>query len=814
MKRMGHRLRERSSFKRHLVQLKWTLDKEEVQDLVSEIQEWRSQIQTVMQQDLFKLTMKSLQLQIKTKTDVGGIKIVTDKTQDLTQGIVLTTDKTAEQTQRIETLTAATQGVTQSIALTSDAIAERSQRIEGVGEDSNNRLRSIEADSLALRLRKEEKDKKNLNLAIADWLSRLDFNARHREVYDRHIGINQEFIESSEFRAWSSGRPWILFCWADAGADNAEFNSHRAFKNALQIMRNTNFVLVPQPQRAKRSKSSNAYGKSTVQYRDYKFCSDDLIKRNKEKARGVVLSLQELQEAFCSEIMHYESCKDQGTDCGKCGHTLSEPYKGEEVYKQADPSEKAIREYVREEIHGDVQTHRRGRAELGLYKKQPGTTLLGRLCRKDDKLEANIVETVCARADRKFFLAKLYVESLRAKLNRREIMDALQELPPGYAGVYQTTSEHIKAYSINDPRSSATLLALTVLSWVVHTHRPLDLPELQHALAIRVKEAFSENYIYDEEEILQYTAGLITVASDNGAVRVSHYTVQEYFMGFGKHWLPQNTNSQIARACMHYMSIDDLASPCDNTQEEKELEERKEQYPFIRYSYEYWGNHARDALTDTDTSADALDFLKDPLRVATLVQAIWYLESSEAVKWEIRRGANALHIAAWFGLTDAIDNLVEEGLDINAKDPYHEQTLLIYASRRGHIDTVEKLIELGAFVNNRSARGRTSLVEAVSEGHLPVVQVLLKRHRLVINEIQPSDFGRSVLMLAVIKNNLDIVDALLGRRDISVNQTDGKGYSALMLAASFGFVNIRERLLAHPDVDVNVTSRYGDDCLD
>lgn len=46
--------------------------------------------------------------------------------------------------------------------------------------------------------------------------------------------------------------------------------------------------------------------KQLVQYRDYKFCSDDLIKRYKEKARGVGLSLQELQEAFGSEIMHYE----------------------------------------------------------------------------------------------------------------------------------------------------------------------------------------------------------------------------------------------------------------------------------------------------------------------------------------------------------------------------------------------------------------------------------------------------------------------------------------------------------------------------
>lgn len=46
--------------------------------------------------------------------------------------------------------------------------------------------------------------------------------------------------------------------------------------------------------------------KQLIQYRDYEFCSDDLIRRYKEKARGTGLSLKELQGTFCSEITHYE----------------------------------------------------------------------------------------------------------------------------------------------------------------------------------------------------------------------------------------------------------------------------------------------------------------------------------------------------------------------------------------------------------------------------------------------------------------------------------------------------------------------------
>lgn len=334
--------------------------------------------------------------------------------------------------------------------------------------------------------------------------------------------------------------------------------------------------------------------------------------------------------------------------------------------------------------------------------------MLGRECSKDPKLEGTVVEAICSRANGKFLLAKLFIDSIRLRSNKQEIKDALKQLPPGYAGVYETTMERINAYSINNPGSTATPLALTTLSWIVYAFRPLDLAELQHALAIRLERNFSEDDIYDEEALLEKTAGLIVVGNDNGAVRVAHYTVQEYFMGDGKKWLFQDMNKRIARACLHYIGDPELSTPCVGAHEDQEFGDRKKQYPFLCYAYEYWGNHAKDAGSDAEVSADTLTFLKDHLRVATFVQAVWYLESAEAAKWEIRKGANALHVAAWFGLTDVLASLVDYGVNINAKDPFHEQTPLIYAARQGHKDTVAKLIELDALVNSRSARGRTA----------------------------------------------------------------------------------------------------------
>ena len=506
-------------------------------------------------------------------------------------------------------------------------------------------------------------------------------------------------------------------------------------------------------------------------------------------------------------------CNKIGKMCGRSGHFFIEQYEGEEVYLCIDPSDEVIGEYVRNEIHGEVQTHRRGRVNLGISKSQPGTTLLGRLCRKNPELEQSLIDTICLRAGGKFMLAKLFIDSLPAKNNLTEINRALEQLPKGYTGMYETTMERIKSYSAKDPESDATSLAITTLSWIVHTHRPLDLVELQHALAIKPGREIQEADIYDKETLLEKTAGLVVVESDDQAVRMSHYTAQEYFLGPGQKWFSLDADSTIARACLCYLSSKDLSAPCDRSREDEEIEERKQQFPFLCYAYEYWGIHAKDAAEDSETNADVLAFLKDRHRVAAFVQAIWYLESAESAKWEIRKGANALHVAAWFGLTNVLADLLEEGLDINAKDPGHEQTPLIYACRRGHSDTVAELLELGASINSRSARGSTALVEGVMEKHLGVVEILLKQYNLNINETQPWDFGRTVLMLAVMNDSLEIVSALLDRDDISINQKDSEGYTALMLATAFGRINIVEVLLAHPKIDVDVTSRYGTTAL-
>ena len=80
------------------------------------------------------------------------------------------------------------------------------------------KLSVIEDNSRYDRERKEKKDRQTLHTTIADWVSRHDFNGRHSEVQENCIDISDYLTSSLEFKAWQSGRNWILFCHAEPGA--------------------------------------------------------------------------------------------------------------------------------------------------------------------------------------------------------------------------------------------------------------------------------------------------------------------------------------------------------------------------------------------------------------------------------------------------------------------------------------------------------------------------------------------------------------------------------------------------------------------
>ena len=173
-----------------------------------------------------------------------------------------------------------------------------------------------------------------------------------------------------------------------------------------------------------------------------------------------------------------------------------------------------------------------------------------------------------------------------------------------------------------------------------------------------------------------------------------------------------------------------------------------------------------------------LTLVRNPLRLASTIQPAWYSGSG----WDVRKGINSLHVCAWFGLDDLITDLLK-GLSIDSQDPVYEQTPLMYACKRGHISTVEKLLELGASINTRSSRESTALFEAIQANQTDIVALLLKMDDLDVNAKHPKMYDRTALSIAVWNEYREILRLLLKRPDILVNERNIYGTTALAIAA-------------------------------
>ncbi len=101
---------------------------------------------------------------------------------------------------------------------------------------------------------------------------------------------------------------------------------------------------------------------------------------------------------------------------------------------------------------------------------------------------------------------------------------------------------------------------------------------------------------------------------------------------------------------------------------------------------------------------------------------------TQVVKWLWNRGGTAeptLLNAALLSGPREVQALLDAGNDVNAKD-IDGNTALVWAARRGRVETVLKLIMAGADVNAADNEGYTVLMRAVEKGHVDVIRMLLE----------------------------------------------------------------------------------------
>lgn len=492
-----------------------------------------------------------------------------------------------------------------------------------------------------------------------------------------------------------------------------------------------------------------------------------------------------------------EDCKGKENRCTEQFHKL-EPYCL--PVKVSTPSPE-LKRYVMSEI-GKTENDGSDFHDNRLNSKNRYSSKLQRRLKNHPELFEMIPEKTVQKAEGRFLWVKLYLNSLRAKQNFRQIEEALNNAP-NVDNLYEEAMHRIRAQREEEDRD----LGLRTLALVASARRNLSLKELLQALAIdKGTSEIDEDKDFDMEGILRTTAGLISVDSDGGAVRVDS-TLQDYLARTGDKWFP-DAELDMAERCVTLLNYKVFSRP---SKSDADLEAGQKKYPFLAYASQHWGIHAREAGLNLPSLADALQLINDRDRVAAYIEAA-YATDRGCAGWDVRKDIDGLHVCAWFGLPSFISTLEEEDeedFDVDVLEETYSQTPLMYACRQGNVEVAEELLKRGASPNIVSARGRTALMEAVLLKQQEMVDFLLKQRPSVldVNAVHPKELNQTALMLAARRGFDSIVTSILKHPDIKVNQQDLYGQTALFHAGIKGCFNVVQSLLERSELQVDVPDK-------
>ena len=317
-----------------------------------------------------------------------------------------------------------------------------------------------------------------------------------------------------------------------------------------------------------------------------------------------------------------------------------------------------------------------------------------------------------------------------------------------------------------DPEYAA--LALKILYWVHYAIRPLNVHELQHALAVEPGDSFFDQDGLPDEDILEaICAGMITV-QENKNVGLVHYTAQEYLKRKSSDLFP-TANAAIAQICLTYLSFDEFQDgPCHD---DEGFVARCTDYPLMRYASQHWVDHLHIA-GETELADMVLGFVSRKGQLSSSVQAMQATES-RCPKWSqgFASDVGGLWLSSTCGLPLTCERLLRQGLDVNSCD----------------------------------SQGQTPLHRAAIHGFTDIVHLLLEHNADI--EVQCQDFGRNALHWAAWYGHQAIVGLLLGR-GAQVEVQDKRKWTPLHLAASRGHGDVL-KLLIEMKLDVNGRDAYG-----
>ena len=371
----------------------------------------------------------------------------------------------------------------------------------------------------------------------------------------------------------------------------------------------------------------------------------------------------------------------------------------------------------------------------------------------------------------RFLLAQLHLESLSRTHNRKALRSALKALPKELNETYDESLKRIESQNSEDAD-----LAKHVLSWISYARRPLDIEELQYAIAIVPgAKGVDEEAMTPKDLLISVCAGLVILESRSQIVRLMHSTTQEYFGQHRSHLFP-DADTLIGGACLAVLQFEQF-SPATM----QNITVLRSPH-FYHYALEYWADHIRGAaelIWDAD------------LRRIVDSGIVSLIASTQDIGAGVDIPASPLHFAAAFGFSHFVVSLLNDpGRAVNFPSA-RGRTPLHLAAARGHCNVLERLLENGANCEIRDASGYTPLMVAVIEDEIDAARLLLKAGADI--EVA-DDEGRTPLSAASWYGVKSAVRFLV-KSGSALEVRDDQGLTPLSLAVQHEFYDISRILV-------------------
>ncbi|KAI0893355.1 ankyrin repeat protein [Annulohypoxylon nitens] len=726
----------------------------------------------------------------------------------------------------------------------------------------------------------QSKLEKNKDLVILRWLLTLDYVSQQSDFINRRQpGTGQWLLDSEKYRMWVNNENQTLFCKGIPGAGKTILSS--AVVNDLMRRATDDHTIAVAYiyfnfKRENEQKVVDLLKSILGQFLRGLSYLPDFAKELHEKAErdGTPLLIKEVLDAICEAIKLYSrtflvvdaldecqtsnGCRSNFLDC-----ILAPQFLENNLFitsRHLPDIEQYFEGCMKQEILASSDDVRRyiGGHMLDL----PGFVVT------NPELQERIKDEIIQAAEGMFLLAQLYLDSLKDKTSRREIYDALKEFKKTKdreLGSDYKRELLNKAYGeamerINNQIGGTRRLGRKVLAWITCAKRPLSSVELQHGLAIEIGDTeLDEDNIRDIDIIRSVCAGLVIVDERSDIVQLVHYTAQEY-LDSRQEFLFHDEKISLAMACVTYLSFNKFKFGAYRGI--SGLKVKLYRNPFYNYAVQNWGRHVRDVamekdelivkfLTNTELSSSASQVM-----VATSKDMVGRLESNDYYYWKHEpRYSLGMHIAAWFGLGEAVMTLIRNGQNPNVQDTCGH-TALVYAAARGHNDVVKLLLtaegiklqlrgggEVGRYLrqkrtnkilrlvlrrygvplgtvklllekpgvdpDSRDEKGdhMSPLSIAAWRGHTAIVKLLL-----ATEGVDPESYDQrkqTPSRRAAWQGHGEVFDVLLEDGRIDPNAKDTRGFTPLLLAAMQGHENIIKLLqLKGGDVDFNAPDAY------